>query len=164
MTRIDSFLGTFVARGKKMKQLPDFLSSESFPAQSELAVRILVHAKSIPEKVQVTHVSSAFRAGPSSATDSSYEAMIVNSTCPRNPLRSTASAICANVVDDAMPVSSTMQIDIEAARLRQREQPVEAACQNGGILFFSETERESSQPSTGCRPALRSRRRRKARG
>src|SRR5260370_12522538 len=62
-----------------MKQLRDLLSSESFPAQSELAVRILVHAKSIPEKVQVTHVSSAFRAGPSSATDSSYEAKIVNS-------------------------------------------------------------------------------------
>src|SRR5258706_283814 len=44
-----------------------------------------------------------------------------------------------------------MQIDIEAARLRQREQPVEPACQNGGILFFSETERESSQPSPGFR-------------
>jgi hypothetical protein len=40
-----------------------------------------------------------------------------------------------------------MQIDIEAARLRQREQPVEPACQNGGILFFSETERESSPDS-----------------
>src|SRR5260370_35318538 len=62
-----------------MKQLPDLLSSESFPAQSELAVRILGHAKSIPEKGQVTHVSSAFPAGPSSATDSSYEAKIVNS-------------------------------------------------------------------------------------
>src|ERR1700737_177549 len=44
-----------------------------------------------------------------------------------------------------------MQIDIEAARLRQREQPVEPACQNGGILFFSETEREASQPSPGFR-------------
>jgi hypothetical protein len=62
-----------------MKQLPDLLSSESFRAESELAVRILVHTKSIPEKVRVTHVSSAFQAGPSLATDSSYEAKIVNS-------------------------------------------------------------------------------------
>src|ERR1700730_9949262 len=79
MTRIDRFLDTFVTTLQE-NEAACGLGAESTPAQSVSAVRVLVHAKSIPLKVRVTHVSSAFWAGPSSATDSSYGATIVNST------------------------------------------------------------------------------------
>jgi hypothetical protein len=68
MTRVDPGCFHLRLRCMEMKQLQ---SLGSYPAQSERAVKVLVHTKSIPETARVTHVSSAFRACAPSATSSS---------------------------------------------------------------------------------------------
>ena len=42
--------------------------AELSPALSKSTIKVSIHSKSIPEKAGVTHVCSAFPAGPSSAT------------------------------------------------------------------------------------------------
>jgi hypothetical protein len=78
MTRMDSFLISFVAALQKNEAVGGCTAFVVLSGSIAVAVRVSVHTKSIPENVRVTHVSSAFRAGHV-VIDNSYEATIVNS-------------------------------------------------------------------------------------